>query len=356
MAHQDPRDLVDGAQGRGYARRVSLALPAWLGKPVVPLGRRRADRGGRRAGRGHHGRRRGGGWPAAAGGALRRCGGRAAAGPPALALCGAGRDPAGRGQLARERRLPASAARRALHDRLDALVGGDNRRRRRRRRNRLRLQACGRAGPQYGGGPRPLPVCVVRRRPRALHRQPAHQHGSNARARRAPGPRARAACRAGCRRRARAHRAGAPRRRRAQRQPDRRPGAGARRDRPRRPRHRGHHRDRRPRPPGDGRDAPHAQAAAGERGRGGPARPAAGTGRSRRAAGAGARGRAAGAACRRGRAAPVVAERRPVGLSDRPGGPDQRRQARRPSRHDASRWATGPTGSSSPSPTAATRR
>jgi signal transduction histidine kinase len=33
MAHQDPRDLVDGAQGRGYAQGVSLALPSWLGKP-----------------------------------------------------------------------------------------------------------------------------------------------------------------------------------------------------------------------------------------------------------------------------------------------------------------------------------
>lgn len=33
MAHQHPGDLVDGAQGRGYAQRVSLALPAWLSKP-----------------------------------------------------------------------------------------------------------------------------------------------------------------------------------------------------------------------------------------------------------------------------------------------------------------------------------
>jgi signal transduction histidine kinase len=33
MAHQHPRDLVDGTQGRGYAERVSLALPRWLGKP-----------------------------------------------------------------------------------------------------------------------------------------------------------------------------------------------------------------------------------------------------------------------------------------------------------------------------------
>jgi integrase len=33
MAHQDPRDLADGTRGRGYAARVSLALPAWLGKP-----------------------------------------------------------------------------------------------------------------------------------------------------------------------------------------------------------------------------------------------------------------------------------------------------------------------------------
>jgi signal transduction histidine kinase len=37
MAHQDPRDLVDGTQGRGYAARVSLALPAWLGKPSPRL-------------------------------------------------------------------------------------------------------------------------------------------------------------------------------------------------------------------------------------------------------------------------------------------------------------------------------
>lgn len=33
MAHPEPRDLVDGTQGRGYASRVSLALPEWLGKP-----------------------------------------------------------------------------------------------------------------------------------------------------------------------------------------------------------------------------------------------------------------------------------------------------------------------------------
>lgn len=37
MAHQDPRDLVDGTQGRGYAPHVSLALPAWLGKPSPRL-------------------------------------------------------------------------------------------------------------------------------------------------------------------------------------------------------------------------------------------------------------------------------------------------------------------------------
>jgi signal transduction histidine kinase len=33
MAHQDPRDLTPGSQGRGYAQRVSLALPAWLRHP-----------------------------------------------------------------------------------------------------------------------------------------------------------------------------------------------------------------------------------------------------------------------------------------------------------------------------------
>ncbi len=37
MAHQDPRGLVDAVQGRGYAPRVSLALPAWLGKPSARL-------------------------------------------------------------------------------------------------------------------------------------------------------------------------------------------------------------------------------------------------------------------------------------------------------------------------------
>jgi signal transduction histidine kinase len=33
MAHQDPRDLIHSTSGRGYAQRVSLALPAWLGRP-----------------------------------------------------------------------------------------------------------------------------------------------------------------------------------------------------------------------------------------------------------------------------------------------------------------------------------
>jgi signal transduction histidine kinase len=33
MAHQDPRDLIHSMWGRGYAQRVSLALPAWLGRP-----------------------------------------------------------------------------------------------------------------------------------------------------------------------------------------------------------------------------------------------------------------------------------------------------------------------------------
>jgi signal transduction histidine kinase len=37
MAHQNARDLVDGTQGRGYAQRVSLALPAWLGNPSSRL-------------------------------------------------------------------------------------------------------------------------------------------------------------------------------------------------------------------------------------------------------------------------------------------------------------------------------
>jgi signal transduction histidine kinase len=37
MAHPDQGDLVDAAQGRGYAQRVSLALPAWLGKPSPRL-------------------------------------------------------------------------------------------------------------------------------------------------------------------------------------------------------------------------------------------------------------------------------------------------------------------------------
>ena len=33
MAHQDPRDLTHASEGRGYAQRVSLALPAWLRRP-----------------------------------------------------------------------------------------------------------------------------------------------------------------------------------------------------------------------------------------------------------------------------------------------------------------------------------
>jgi len=33
MAYEDPRDLIHAASGRGYAQRVSLALPAWLGRP-----------------------------------------------------------------------------------------------------------------------------------------------------------------------------------------------------------------------------------------------------------------------------------------------------------------------------------
>jgi hypothetical protein len=33
MAHQDPRDLVHAALGRGYADRVSSALRVWLGDP-----------------------------------------------------------------------------------------------------------------------------------------------------------------------------------------------------------------------------------------------------------------------------------------------------------------------------------
>jgi signal transduction histidine kinase len=33
MAHEDARDLVDATRGRGYAQRVSLALPAWVGNP-----------------------------------------------------------------------------------------------------------------------------------------------------------------------------------------------------------------------------------------------------------------------------------------------------------------------------------
>jgi signal transduction histidine kinase len=37
MAHQDPRDLIHSTSGRGYAQRVSLALPAWLGRPSPRL-------------------------------------------------------------------------------------------------------------------------------------------------------------------------------------------------------------------------------------------------------------------------------------------------------------------------------
>jgi signal transduction histidine kinase len=37
MAHEDPRDLIHSAWGRGYAQRVSLALPAWLGRPSSRL-------------------------------------------------------------------------------------------------------------------------------------------------------------------------------------------------------------------------------------------------------------------------------------------------------------------------------
>jgi signal transduction histidine kinase len=37
MAHEDPRDLIHSARGQGYAERVSLALPAWLGRPSPRL-------------------------------------------------------------------------------------------------------------------------------------------------------------------------------------------------------------------------------------------------------------------------------------------------------------------------------
>ena len=37
MAHEDPRDLTHGSRGRGYAQRVSPALPAWVGKPSPRL-------------------------------------------------------------------------------------------------------------------------------------------------------------------------------------------------------------------------------------------------------------------------------------------------------------------------------
>jgi signal transduction histidine kinase len=33
MAHEDPRDLTHGSRGRGYAQRVTPALPAWLRHP-----------------------------------------------------------------------------------------------------------------------------------------------------------------------------------------------------------------------------------------------------------------------------------------------------------------------------------
>ena len=61
MAHQDPRDLVDGTRAGDTLARVSLALPAWLGKPsprlvdaalTVVVGVPVVS---------HHGRRRGGG-------------------------------------------------------------------------------------------------------------------------------------------------------------------------------------------------------------------------------------------------------------------------------------------------------
>ena len=131
------------------------------------------------------------------------------------------------------RAVRAAADGRALHDRRAPLVGGDDRRRpapswrtalvyARRRRHR--------ASP---------PATSIGARARCARRRPAiglyvgskrTSIDAAARARRAAGPRARAARRARRRRGARADRPGAARRRRPQRQPDRRPGAGARRD------------------------------------------------------------------------------------------------------------------------------
>ena len=87
--------------------------------------------------------------------------------------------------------------------------------------------------------------------------------------------------------------------------------------------------DRADRPPGDGRDAPPARDAA--QGRpGARARAAAEPGARRPARRPGPRRRPAGRAQGRGRAGAAAAGRRPVGLPDRPGGADQRPQARRP--------------------------
>jgi hypothetical protein len=86
----------------------------------------------------------------------------------------------------------------------------------------------------------------------------------------------------------------------------------------------------RPRPPGDGGDATHTRAAAHDRRRHGAARAAARPGQPRQAPRAVARSAPRRPPRRRGRAARALPEPGPVGLSHRPGGADQRAQARRP--------------------------
>ena len=230
------------------ARRSTCCVTVVVGVPIVATAARERVRHDKpRAGRGRSGsRRRCRCWSGAAGrspcsprSSRRRC------------------SPPGRPAV----RAPADG--RALHDRRQPLVGGDDRAPPAPSSPTALAYALA-GGTRFGTGDvvAHRPAVRDRRRHRALHRQQAHEHRHARGAGRAPGARARAARRARGRRGARADRAGAARRGRAQREPDRRAGAGARRDRRRRARHGRHRRDRRPRPPDDGRDAPHAAAAA----------------------------------------------------------------------------------------------
>ena len=212
----------------------------------------------------------------------------AAAGPPALAVRGAGNLAGGRDRHDGGRPVRVSDHGGAVHDRLDA-VGGDARRRGAPPAAGLIYMLAGGTEFTYDDliavGPR------ARSAPdRPVRPQPARTRRGVPRARRAARARARAAGPARGRGGARADRPGAARRRRAQREHDRRPGPGARhRPEARHGRHRGH---REARPRGDGGDAPHAQAAASRRGPSGRARRSR-AGRPRRPIGAPARGRPA---------------------------------------------------------------